>query len=75
MRRLLMVLALLVFVWLLMPRELAATRIVGDQSRAERLRLSPPATATESQRSCRDGESPSDRDPCLPIGAQFAPAQ
>ncbi len=75
MRRILLLLALLVLGLLLMPRELPATRTVGDQRRAERLRASPPRAADLTQRNCRDGESPLDRDPCLPIGALFAPAQ
>lgn len=68
-------LAFLVLGLLLLPRELPATRTVGDQRRAERLRASPPRTTDTAQRTCRDGESPIDRDPCLPVGAQFAPAQ
>jgi hypothetical protein len=75
MRFILLALAVLVLVLLFLPRELAATRTVGDQGRAERLRVATPRVEGDAPRMCTDGETPSDRDPCVPPGAQFAPSQ
>lgn len=75
MRWLLLAIAVFVLVLLSLPRELTATRVVGDQARAERLRFASPVSSSDGPRSCGDQESPSDRDPCVPNGAQFAPAQ
>ena len=75
MRWILLALALVVMVLLLIPRELEATRTVGDQARAERMRAPTPPRADDAPRACLEGELPTDRDPCVPAGAQFAPAQ
>lgn len=71
----LLLVALAVLVAALLPREIAATRTVGDQSRAVRqLRIASPAQPDEP-RTCADGENPIDRDPCVRGGANYAPAQ
>jgi len=75
MRWLLLGLATICLLLLLAPRELTARRTVGDQSRAERQRVEMPKHEGVGPRACGEGEAPSDRDPCVPPGAQFAPSQ
>lgn len=75
MRWLLLILAALVLALTCWPRDLPATRVVGDQRRAERLRGPPLPRELATPRTCPAGESPTDRSPCVPLGAQFAPSQ
>ncbi|MBI2393131.1 MAG: hypothetical protein HYV09_26335 [Deltaproteobacteria bacterium] len=71
----LLLVALAVLIAALMPRQMVATRTVGDQTRAVRqLRVESPAQSDEP-RTCAEGEIPIDRDPCVRGGANYAPAQ
>lgn len=71
----LLLLALAVWMVVLWPRALSPTRVVGDQARAERLRSLQPRASATAPRVCGPREVVNDRDPCLPLGAEFAPAQ
>ncbi len=50
----------------LSPHELVATKTVGDQARAQRVRRIEPNNVEPAEpRICNDGETPTDRDPCI----------
>lgn len=49
----------------LMPQELRATKTVGHQARAQRFRRIEPKAEPTEPRICNEGETSTDRDPCI----------